>query len=73
MKPFYERPVAAPGLLSYRYRGQFGWVMIGATDDRDALHQASRSVSTAVDPSNLQAWIGESYVPVTPSPLWISP
>lgn len=42
---FYDRPCAAAGLTSYRYRGRYGWIMIGAKDDADAMREASRSTS----------------------------
>ena len=35
-----DRPLAAPGLISYRCRNRFGWTMIGARDDTDALKEA---------------------------------
>ena len=41
----YDRPCAAPGLWSYRYRGRYGWIMIGARDDADAMREARRSTS----------------------------
>lgn len=41
----YDRPCATPGLTSYRYRGRYGWIMIGARDDRDAMREAARSTS----------------------------
>lgn len=51
-----ERPMAAPGLTSYRYRGRYGPVMIGARDKADALREAARSITGAVDPANLEIW-----------------
>lgn len=59
-----DRPLAAPGLKSYRYRGRYGWVMIGARDDADALREAARSIEGAPDPENLQVWNGAQYAPV---------
>jgi hypothetical protein len=36
--------------------------MIGATDDADALYQASRSLSSGLpDRANLQVWKGDRY------------
>lgn len=58
-----DRPLAAAGLNSYRYRGRYGWVMIGARDHADALKEAARSVSDAVTPANLEYWDGARYVP----------
>jgi hypothetical protein len=54
--------MAAAGFVSYRYKGPFGFVMIGATDDADALYQASRSLSSGLpDRANLQVWKGDRY------------
>lgn len=50
-----DAPLAVPGLQSYRYRGRFGWVMIGAKSDEEALREVSRG--------NLEVWRGK-YVPV---------
>lgn len=41
-----NQPHAAPGLISYRYRGPHGWVLIGATGKADALREAGRSLSS---------------------------
>lgn len=56
----HERPCAAPGLISYRARGNYGWIMIGAADDADAMREAMRSTHA---PTNLQRWDGTAYVP----------
>ena len=63
MKPFHERPCAAAGLTSYRYRGAYGWVMIGATDNEDALREAERSIDGKADPARLEMWdaVKEAY------------
>lgn len=63
MSAVYDRPCAVAGLKSYRYRGRYGWVMIGAKDDADALNEARRSVGGDVAADNLQAWNGREYVP----------
>ena len=66
MTDFWNRPCATKGLTSYRYRSTFGWVMIGATDDTDALNEANRSIKPDIaDLSKLQVWNGQSYVNVT--------
>jgi len=58
-----DRPLAAEGLQSYRYKGIFGWIMIGAKDDEDALKEARRSMSTSsVQLENLEKWDGTAYV-----------
>lgn len=60
---FSERPLAADGLKSYRYRGRYGYVMIGAEDDAHALREAARSTDN-VTADKLEAWNGERYTPV---------
>ena len=56
-------PLAAYGYTSYRYRGIYGWVMIGAKDVDDALREASRSVDVVVR-DRLEVWDGSKYIPV---------
>lgn len=58
---FYNKPCAAHGLESYRYRGRYGWIMIGALNDADALNEARRSVQGEVSYSLLQFWNGNDY------------
>ena len=57
----HDKPCAARGLNSYRYRGRYGWIMLGARDDAHALREAARSSSAAIDPANLQRWNGTAY------------
>jgi hypothetical protein len=57
----YDRPLAAPGLQSYRCKGQYGWIMIGANDDEHAMREALRSSAHAKF-ENLQRWDGSAYV-----------
>jgi hypothetical protein len=64
----HDRPCAAAGLLSYRYRGRYGWVMIGATDDADALREAGRSVDHAPTILRLERYVDGQYSPVVHSP-----
>ena len=59
-----DKPMAAHGLTSYRYKGRYGWIMIGAKDDNDALNEAQRSTSDKVTMNNLQIWNGTNYQPV---------
>jgi hypothetical protein len=63
MESFTEKPCASAGLVSYRYRGQYGWIMIGAKDHADAMHEAERSTDN-VSWKNLQVWDGLQYVSV---------
>lgn len=58
-----DKPLAAKGLKSYRYRGTFGWIMIGAKDIDDALREASRNVLSPVVIERLQYWNGVEYLP----------
>lgn len=58
-----SRPLAAAGLKSYRSKCPFGWVMIGAKDDADALIQARRS-HAKTELKDLQRWDGSGYVPL---------
>lgn len=60
-----NRPVAAPGLQSYRYAGPRGWIMMGAKDDAAALRKAQESSAITVTEARLQRWDGKAYVPVT--------
>lgn len=60
---FTNRPCAVKGLISYRYRGTFGWIMIGARDNADALREAARSTDNITD-ANLEVWNGTKYVPI---------
>lgn len=67
MKHFTERPLNAPGLYSYRYRGSYSFVMIGAHNTADALREAQRSIDGTVDPSKLEQWdtTTKQYQPLT--------
>ncbi len=58
-----DKPCAAIGLISYRYRGRFSWIMIGARDHADALREAARSTADPIVPDRLQVWSGNQYVP----------
>ena len=53
---FYDLPLASDGFISYRYAGRFGWVMIGALDDQDALREAGRSGVKNAKLKNLEKW-----------------
>jgi len=57
----HDKPLAIAGLISYRLRGPYGWIMIGAHDIADAMREAARSTP---DPQRdaLQAWDGTRYV-----------
>ena len=59
----HNRPMAATGLISYRCRLAFGFIMIGATDHADAFRQALRSSDEATR-DGLDVWDGKQYVAV---------
>ena len=53
----HDRPCAAAGLVSYRYNGPFGFIMIGAMNIDDAMNEANRSLSGArAVMENLEIW-----------------
>jgi hypothetical protein len=66
----HDRPLAATGLLSYRYPSDIsGWIMIGAIDDAGALREADRSLTRAgATISKLQRWDAAAlrYVDIAP-------
>jgi hypothetical protein len=64
MPPITARPLAARGLISYRLKGPYGWIMIGATDHDDALREAARSTQAPAREA-LEVWNGETYVAVS--------
>ena len=58
----HDKPMAADGLISYRYKGRYGWIMIGASTDTDALCQAQLSTDDTVTPDRLERWNGQRYM-----------
>lgn len=65
VRPICERPLASPGLLSFRLALPFSFVMIGAKDEADAMIQASRSTPHP-RLEDLQRWNGRAYEPCHP-------
>lgn len=65
MTATHDKPLAVEGLASYRCKGPFGWIMIGARDHEDAMVQAARSTD-APDRDGLQVWDGGQYVDAWP-------
>lgn len=57
----HDKPCAAKGLISYRCRGMWGWIMIGAKDNADAFNEALRSTPLAKR-ETLEIWNGTEYV-----------
>lgn len=65
MTAIHNKPLAAAGLTSYRYKGHYGWIMIGAKNALDAINEARRSMEGGVvSPERLQVWNGKEYVDV---------
>jgi hypothetical protein len=64
MSAAHNRPCAMrrSGLHSYRFRHRWGFVMLGAIDDADAMFQARRSTDA---PGTLERWNGREYRPCT--------
>lgn len=58
---FHDMPLAIAGLISYRLRGRYGWIMIGAHDIADAMREAARSTPNPQRDA-LQVWDGARYV-----------
>ena len=56
MRELYNRPLSANGLTSYRYKGPYGWIMIGAHDTEGALTEAARSTDAKIECANLQIY-----------------
>jgi hypothetical protein len=53
---FQDKPCAAEGQISYRAAGPYGWIMIGAKDDQDALREGQRSTDKQLTLADLQVW-----------------
>jgi len=60
----YSKAMAAYGLTSYRLKGRYGFIMIGAKSHGEALREALRSTSEA-KLENLEIWNGSEYKAVT--------
>ena len=57
-----SRPLAAEGYESYRCKGGYGWIMIGANSDDEALSEARRSIANPTL-ADIDRWDGAAYVP----------
>lgn len=60
-RPPHEKPLAVKGLTSYRLKGRYGWIMIGAKNHEDAMNEAARSTDHPLR-KNLEVWNGSRYV-----------
>lgn len=58
-----DQPLASLAFTSYRCKGRFGWIMIGANSPAEAFAEALRS-SDAARRETLEVWNGAAYVPV---------
>lgn len=56
----HNMPLASVGYTSYRCKGRYGWIMIGAKDNNDAMQQARRTDPNA-DILDLEIWNGSVY------------
>lgn len=59
-----DLPLAVKPFKSYRYKGRYGWIMIGAMNHADALKEAARSFSDRTEHATLdklQVWSGDKY------------
>ena len=64
MTDIHNKPCAAQGLTSYRYRGTYGYIMIGASNYSDAKRQAELSTTGPINPLRMEVWVGSKYQPV---------
>lgn len=60
----HDKPMASDGLISYRYRGRYGFIYIGASTDTGALLEAQRSTDDKVTPDRLERYNGQRFVEV---------
>lgn len=63
MEDFWNRPCAAKPWISYRLRGPYGWIMIGAMDHAEAMREAARSTPSPRREA-LEMWNGAEYIKV---------
>jgi hypothetical protein len=61
-----DKPLATGGLKSYRYKGRYGHIMIGAKDHGDAMNEAKRSTGNQISQEDLEMYDDKlkKYVPV---------
>lgn len=57
-------PRASDGLTTYRYRGRYGFIYIGASTDTEAMIEAQRSTDDKVTPDRLERYNGRHFVGV---------
>ena len=59
-----NHPMASNDLITYRYRGRYGFIYIGANTDTEALSEAQRSTDDKVTPDRLERFNGHHFVGV---------
>ena len=59
-----DYPMASNDLITYRYRGRYGFIYIGAFTDTEALSEAQRSTDDKVTPDRLERFNGRYFVGV---------
>jgi hypothetical protein len=59
-----DHPTASNGLMTYLYRGRYGFIYIGASTDTEALLEAQRSTDDKVTPDRLEQYNGQHFVGV---------
>jgi hypothetical protein len=57
----YDKPMAIKGLTSYRLKGRYGFIMIGARSHEEAMREARRSTPEPLR-ANLEVWDGKQYI-----------
>jgi len=59
----YNKPYAIKSLISYRYKNNYGFIMVGARNTKDALNEINRSLSTGIaELSKLEIWDNDKYI-----------
>jgi hypothetical protein len=58
---YHNKPVAIKGLTSYRLKGRYGFIMIGARSHEEAMREAKRSTPEPLR-ANLEVWDGKEYI-----------
>ena len=59
-----DNPMVSNGLMTYRYRGRYGFIYIGASTDTEAMTEAQRSTDDKVTPDKLERYNGKYFVGV---------
>lgn len=62
--PYWDKPCANRDLVSYRYKGRYGYITIGAENNAHALKEAQRSTTDLCIFERLEKWNGKEYRPV---------